>query len=101
MLDSADPNWFVPATATAITRYRVRLSGSGTAIVACPWASVIAEGTNNASASKFCRCVMCAACLALLELDAESIDGAAIGVAGPAGAEDAAEATPPAAEAAA
>src|ERR1700712_2789314 len=58
MLDSADPNWFVPATATTITRYRVRLSGSGTVITAWPRASVFAEGTNNASASKFCRWVI-------------------------------------------
>ena len=38
--DSPEPNCFPPATATAITRYRVRLSGSFTCTCARPFASV-------------------------------------------------------------
>src|SRR5437899_9514990 len=53
--DSPEPNCFPPATATAITRYRVRLSGSFTCTCARPFVSVRTEGAKTARALKFSR----------------------------------------------
>ena len=55
MLLSAMPNLSLPLTATTITRYLVRLSGTVTSTVALPAASVTTVGRNNASASKLDR----------------------------------------------
>src|SRR5690606_5187209 len=55
IVDSPLPNRSAPSIATAITRYRVKLSGNGTSTVTVPSAPVVSDGAYTASASKFAR----------------------------------------------
>src|SRR5215203_5669571 len=53
--DSPLPNRLPVSTATAVMRYRVRLSGNFTSTVTWPVESVFADGAKTAKALKFCR----------------------------------------------
>ena len=58
MIDSPVPNRSTSSTATASTRYLVRLSGRSTSTAALPFASVVTDGSKTASGSKSVRSVI-------------------------------------------